>query len=83
MRTGVVITIAGLMFTLVAMIPLVVPSVSLPPALWFLAMLTGVGLLLVLVGLLRSARARGRAMVAAAAAPGPASAPGAASDGQR
>lgn len=66
MRAGVVVTVVGLVFTAVAMVPLVVPSVQLPPAMWFLAMLTGVGLLMVLGGLLWSARARGRAMVAAA-----------------
>lgn len=66
MRVGLGITVAGLVFAVIAMIPLVAPSVSLPPALWFLAMLTGVGLALVLAGLWRSARARSRAVVAAA-----------------
>ncbi|MEZ5115937.1 MAG: hypothetical protein R2737_06690 [Candidatus Nanopelagicales bacterium] len=65
LRVGIVLTVVGLVFTLVAMVPLVVPSVRLPGAFWFLAMLTGVGLLVVLAGLLRAARARGRAVTAA------------------
>jgi hypothetical protein len=66
MRVGLVVTVAGLVFTLIAIIPLFVPSVSMPSALWFLAMLTGVGLALVLLGLWRSARARSRAVLTAA-----------------
>lgn len=66
MRAGVAVTVIGLVFTVVAILPLVLPAVQLPPAMWFLAMLTGVGLAMVLAGLLWSARARGRAMVAAA-----------------
>lgn len=58
LRLGIVVTIIGLALTLVALIPLFVPSVQLPGAWWFLSMLTGVGLALVIVGLIRAARAR-------------------------
>ncbi len=60
MRAGAVVTVVGLACTLVAMLPLVVPGLSLPSALWFLAMITGVGLAMVLLGLLVSARSRRR-----------------------
>jgi uncharacterized membrane protein SirB2 len=59
MRIGAWLTGAGLAFTLIAIIPLVVPSVELPSALWFLSMLTGVGLVVVFAGMAMSARRRG------------------------
>jgi hypothetical protein len=49
----------GAVCTLFAMLPLVLP-VPLWSALWFLAMLMGAGFLLILLGLLRNARRRGR-----------------------
>lgn len=58
LRTGAVVTVIGLACALVAMAPLVVPSIELPGVWWFLSMLTGVGLALVIFGLLRSSRAR-------------------------
>lgn len=58
LRLGIVVTVIGLALTLVALLPLIVPSVQLPGAWWFLSMLTGVGLALVIVGLIRAARAR-------------------------
>jgi hypothetical protein len=58
LRTGAVITVIGLACALVAMTPLVVPSIELPGVWWFFSMLTGVGLALVILGLLRSSRAR-------------------------
>ncbi len=60
MRVGAWITVAGLAFTAVAMLPLLIPSMPSPPWLWFLAMLTGVGLIIVLIGLVRSSRGRRR-----------------------
>ncbi len=42
MRAGAVITVIGLICTLIAILPLVIPSLSLPSAWWFLSMLTGV-----------------------------------------
>lgn len=58
MRVGTVITIVGLVCTVIAIIPLVAPTVELPSAWWFLSMLIGVGLALVIAGLLRSSRSR-------------------------
>jgi hypothetical protein len=58
LRVGAWITAAGLVFTLVALIPLIVPSVELPSVMWFLAMLTGVGLIVVFVGLAMASRQR-------------------------
>jgi hypothetical protein len=63
LRAGVAVTVVGLVLTVVAMVPLVASSVSLPPWFWFCSMLTGVGLAMVLIGLLRAARARGRRIV--------------------
>ena len=58
MRVGAVITAVGIVCTVIAIIPLVIPSLALPSAWWFLSMLIGVGLVLVIAGLLRSSRAR-------------------------
>jgi hypothetical protein len=58
LRIGAVITVAGLVFTLLAIIPLLVPSMQLPSALWFLSMLTGVGIVVICAGLVMSARSR-------------------------
>lgn len=58
LRAGAVITAIGLACTLVAILPLVFPSLTLPSAMWFLAMLTGVGLIVVFVGLAMQARQR-------------------------
>jgi hypothetical protein len=60
MRVGAVVTAVGLAATLVALIPLVLPSVTMPSAMWFLSMLTGVGLAIVIAGLTMSARSRRR-----------------------
>ena len=51
-------TALGLVATLIAMLPLVFPDLALPGVWWFLAMITGVGLALVIAGLARSARER-------------------------
>jgi hypothetical protein len=58
LRIGAWVTAAGLAFTLVALIPLLIPSITLPGAMWFLSMLTGVGLVIVFVGLALGARDR-------------------------
>lgn len=60
LRIGVIVTGVGLACTLIAIIPLVLPDVDMPSALWFLAMLTGVGLAIVVVGLALQSRARRR-----------------------
>ena len=58
LRIGGAITVVGLVFTAIAMLPLLMPSLELPGAMWFLAMLTGVGLIIVCVGLVMGARSR-------------------------
>jgi len=58
LRIGVWVTTAGLIFLLIALLPLVVPSVEMPGVMWFLAMLVGVGLIIVFVGLAQQARQR-------------------------
>jgi hypothetical protein len=62
MRIGAWTTAVGMVLTLVALLPLVAPSVHLPSAFWWLAMVSGVGLTLLLLGLWQAARARGRAV---------------------
>lgn len=63
LRVGIAVTAIGLICTLVAIAPLVVPSLEMSGLWWFLSMLTGVGIALVLVGLVRSARSRRRTRV--------------------
>ncbi|MEY3732994.1 MAG: hypothetical protein RL347_353 [Actinomycetota bacterium] len=58
LRIGAIVTVIGLVCTLIAMLPLVVPGLELPSAWWFLSMITGVGLALVIIGLAVSARSR-------------------------
>ncbi len=60
LRIGGVVTVVGLICTVVAMLPLVFPGLALPSAWWFLSMITGVGLALVIAGLAVSARSRRR-----------------------
>ena len=64
MRIGAWTTAVGMVLTLVALLPLVLPSLQLPPLFWWLAMVTGVGLTLLIAGLWRAARARGRRITA-------------------
>jgi len=61
MRAGIVLFVIGAISTLVAMVPLVTGH-DLPSFMWFLAMLVGVGFLLILLGLLGNARSRGAAV---------------------
>jgi hypothetical protein len=63
-RAGLVVTVVGMLLTLVAMLPLVT-DIELPSALWWLSMLVGVGMGMVLVGLARNGRRRSRAQTAA------------------
>ncbi len=58
LRAGVVVVVVGLLCLLVAIIPLFFSSVHLPGVMWFAAMLTGVGLLVVFAGLTMGARGR-------------------------
>ncbi len=65
-RAGLVVSALGMLLTLVALLPLV-SEVELPSLFWWLAMLWGLGLGLVLIGLLRGGRGRARRQVAARA----------------
>jgi len=53
-----VVTVIGLALSTVALLPLIFPDLALPGAWWFLSMITGVGLALVIFGLIRASRAR-------------------------
>jgi membrane protein implicated in regulation of membrane protease activity len=57
MRLGAAITIIGMVFCLIALAPLATGE-DLPSWLWWMAMSTGIGLALVLLGLHRAAAAR-------------------------
>lgn len=58
LRIGMIVTVIGLLLSSVALLPLVIPTLELPGAWWFLSMITGVGLALVILGLIRASRAR-------------------------
>ena len=58
MRVGAVVTVIGFLATIIAILPLVIESVELPGIWWFLSMITGVGLLLIILGLVLAARER-------------------------
>ena len=60
LRIGAAVTLVGLVFVLIALLPMVNPGITLPGVFWFLAMLTGVGLIIVIVGLVQGARQRRR-----------------------
>jgi hypothetical protein len=58
LRIGAIITAVGLVFTVVAVAPLLFPALGTPSILWFLSMLTGVGIIVICAGLVMSARSR-------------------------
>lgn len=58
----------GAVFTLIALSPLVLP-VDLAGIWWFMAMVMGVGFLLILLGLLANARNRSRTVRSASTPP--------------
>lgn len=58
MRIGMWVTVIGMIFTLIAILPLFIDGLDLPSFMWFLAMLTGVGLAMILLGLRRSSKVR-------------------------
>lgn len=58
MRIGSALLVVGMIFTLVAITPLFVPSVHLPSFMWALSMITGLGLALVILGLRQSGQVR-------------------------
>lgn len=55
---GIVVTVIGLLLSSIALLPLFFPNLELPGTWWFLSMITGVGLALVILGLIRASRAR-------------------------
>ncbi len=58
LRAGLAITTFGLVCTLIAILPLFWPSLTMSGVWWFLAMLTGVGLIVIIAGLVTSGRDR-------------------------
>ena len=60
LRWGIVITVFGLACSLVALSPLVIPNWQPSGVWWFLSMITGLGLVVIFIGLSRSARSRRR-----------------------
>jgi len=67
MVVGGVITGLGMVLTLIAMLPLLHSATQLPSYFWGLAMVTGIGLAVLLVGFWRAARGRSKRIRAAAA----------------
>ncbi len=68
-RLGSALFVVGVLCTVVALAPLVVSSFEPSSLWWFLSMLTGVGMALILAGLWRNARRRRLAVQSALAAP--------------
>lgn len=58
-KIGAYMTIAGMIFTAIAILPLI-SDIDLPSTWWFLSMITGLGLGLILIGLIITARSRRR-----------------------
>ena len=67
-RIGAVLFAIGAVFTLIALSPLVLP-VDLASIWWFLAMVMGLGFLLILLGLWANARNRSKTVRAASTPP--------------
>jgi hypothetical protein len=65
---GAIVTVVGMVLTLVAIVPLADSKLNLPSVFWGLAMVTGIGLALLMYGFWRSARGRSKAIRTAAAA---------------
>lgn len=64
---GAAVTVLGMLLTLIAMLPLLIPSLRMPSIWWALAMVTGVGLGMFCLGFWRAARRRSMAVSAAVA----------------
>ena len=62
MRLGAVLVAVGFLATVVTLVPLFLDAEPLPVAFYLLCFLAPVGLGLILVGLWRTARARGRGL---------------------
>ena len=61
-KWGGIVFVVGVLATMIAMSPLAIPGLELSGAWWFLSMLTGVGFLMMLLGLLQNARQRRRSL---------------------
>ncbi len=57
MRAGSVVLVIGMVFTLIALLPLFT-DLELPSIWWGLSMITGIGLAMILIGLRRSGKGR-------------------------
>jgi hypothetical protein len=58
MRIGAAVTALGLVFLIIACLPLFFPSLQLPSIMWGLAMITGIGIIIIVIGLFLSAGQR-------------------------
>ena len=58
MIVGAALTVLGMVLTFVAMVPLADSTVHLPSVFWGLAMVTGIGLAVLIFGIWRAARGR-------------------------
>ena len=58
LRAGFALIAVGLVCTLIAILPLFWPSLTMSGVWWFLSMLTGVGLIVMVAGLVTSGRNR-------------------------
>ncbi|MBU6347383.1 MAG: hypothetical protein KGQ38_02065 [Actinomycetales bacterium] len=60
LRLGSIVLGLGIICTLIAILPLFLPNLELPSYWWGLSMLTAVGLILILLGLRKSAKVRSK-----------------------
>jgi hypothetical protein len=60
MKIGGIVLVTGMICTAIAILPLFFTNLDLPSIWWFLSMLSGVGLALILFGLRRSSKVRSR-----------------------
>jgi UDP-N-acetylmuramyl pentapeptide phosphotransferase/UDP-N-acetylglucosamine-1-phosphate transferase len=69
LRIGGLLTVLGMVLSLIALSPSFT-NTPLPSLWWFLSMITGAGLITVLVGIRRSSKARSRAIAGQKSAQG-------------
>jgi protein-S-isoprenylcysteine O-methyltransferase Ste14 len=67
MIAGAIVTVIGMVLTFVAIVPLANSKWNLPSIFWALAMVTGIGLGLLMYGFWRAARGRSKRIRRAAA----------------
>jgi cytosine/uracil/thiamine/allantoin permease len=68
MIAGGIVTALGMLLTFIAIVPLADSKVNLPSVFWGLAMITGIGLAVLIYGVWRAARGRSQRIRKAAAA---------------